>query len=67
MTEEDLTTEAGRRAALARADVSLRIENLERDPLSAPIFEAWVRGEISEREALEKLNDLEGNGCQLDL
>lgn len=51
----DLQTEAGRRAALEQADVSLRIEDLERDPASAPIFEAWVRGEITEEESIRRL------------
>lgn len=69
MTEEvrttDLTTEAGRRAALERADVSLRIEDLERDPASAPIFEQWARGEITEDEAIKKLVSLDVAGLQL--
>jgi Antitoxin VbhA len=51
----DLQTQTGRRAALEQADVSLRIEGLERDPASAPIFEAWMRGEISEEESIRHL------------
>lgn len=52
---EPLTTVESRQAALDRADVSLRIEDLERDPASAPIFEAWVRGEITEAESIARL------------
>lgn len=51
----DLQTEAGRRAALKHADVSLRIEDFERDPASAHIFEAWARGEISEEDSIRRL------------
>lgn len=50
-----LATEAQRREALRKADVSLRIEGLERDAESAPIFEAWVLGKLTEQEAIAAL------------
>jgi len=50
-----LDTAEGRREALRQADVSLRIEDLERDPASELIFEAWVQGTITEQEAIHRL------------
>ncbi|WNL48590.1 antitoxin VbhA family protein (plasmid) [Dyella sp. BiH032] len=51
----NLKTVEGRREALRQADVSLRIEDLERDQASEAVFEAWVQGQVSEQEAIAQL------------
>ena len=47
-----------RRVALRQADASNRIENEFRSPESAPIFEAFINGEIEMHEILPRLKPL---------
>lgn len=47
-----------RRAALRQADASNRIENEFGSPESAPIFEAFIQGEIEMHEILPRLKAL---------
>lgn len=57
-TSWDVTTEEGRRAALARTEAILRAEGMSRDEATAPIFEAWAQGLLSEDEAIGALTAL---------
>jgi hypothetical protein len=47
-----------RRMALRQADASNRIEGQFRSPESAPVFEAFIRGEIEFDEILPRLKAL---------
>jgi hypothetical protein len=47
-----------RRKALRQADASNRIEGQFRGPKSAPIFEAFIRGDIELDEVLPRLKAL---------
>lgn len=47
-----------RREALRQADASNRIEGQFRSPESAPVFDAFIRGEIELDEVLPRLKAL---------
>lgn len=46
-----------RRRALAAADASNRIEGFERSAETAPLFEQWVRGELTDDELRQRLRE----------
>jgi hypothetical protein len=46
---------ARRREVLRRADAHNRIEGIDRDPASDPVFDAFVRGEIEVTEIVPRL------------
>jgi hypothetical protein len=60
MTTEDMTTEeiARRREADRQARACNRIEGIPHDPATAPIFEAWILGEIDSGEAIAAIKAL---------
>jgi Antitoxin VbhA len=47
--------ETARREVLRRADAHNRIEGIDRDPASDPVFEAFVRGDIEVTEIVPRL------------
>ena len=52
-----------RREALRQADATNRIEDVYRSPDSAPIFDAFVRGEIEVEEIIPQLKALRNRRC----
>ena len=55
---------AARRASLPSADTHSCIEGMRRDPASDPIFEAWVKGDLTESQALVALDALDALDAQ---
>jgi hypothetical protein len=51
---------ARRREAFRQADACNRIEGIPHDPVTDPIFEAWILGEIDSEEALARIKALLG-------
>jgi hypothetical protein len=51
-SEEEI---ARRREAFRQAKACDRIEGIEHDPATDPIFEAWILGEIDSEEAIARI------------
>lgn len=49
---------ARRREGLRQALACNRIEGIEHDPATDPIFEAWIVGEIDSEEAIARIKAL---------